>query len=463
MMIVRNNMITTDALKKRVFGTSKKKYLLVGLEFSIIIIITIAYVLSFILAKLELFLLSGLIFIGLGIGLFAFYFKATKNYLNSRGIYLLLWLTSIGLACMKLHPMQVQWKNQTWICLWLSTCLFIIGYSFTFTNNIPSFIIKDIRMSSFNSILIISCVILMVFLFEVAVFGGIPMFSHDMSAYHSFALPFLHYITVSCVLIAPMTIIHLYTNRSSKIEKYILLLDNIIMFMIPLLIVSRQLLLMGLIFIFFTFLELHDTSKIPIRYLLYFVTAMVVAWIFLTKARHQSDEYIRYVFKLDDKMSVPLYRVYMYIAFNFDNFNDIVGRIEGYSYFLYSLNPLLTFTGTKGIVTKMSDIVLPERFLPVYTTYPYIIAPYKDLGVIGVVIYSIAIGYFTGIIEMRNIRIKTSKTILSHTVLNYCLIFSFFTSFLSNTSIWGYFIVIFLFSSLAGEKPVDKSFGGIIN
>ena len=37
---------------------------------------------------------------------------------------------------------------------------------------------------------------------------------------------------------------------------------------------------------------------------------------------------------------IEISKIYMYIAFNYDNFNDVVNRIEGRSFFLYSLTPL---------------------------------------------------------------------------------------------------------------------------
>lgn len=410
-------------------------------------IITFGMLLSWMLALGKLFILSGIILIILALALFVVYFKKTKNFLNSRGVYSLFWIISVGLSAMKFHPLQVQWKPTTWICIWLSVCTFLIGYDIAIYVKKRKLCMKGIHMDEFTAICGLSSIILLVFFLEVAASGSIPLFSSNMEAYQSFALPFLHYITVSSVLIAPITIMYLYTHKCSKQKKCALFLINLIMISIPVLIVSRQLLIMNLIFIFFTILEMRDTSHFPLKYVIIFAVVLIIGWIILSQSRNQSDAYIKYVFKLDDKMSVPLYQAYMYIAFNIDNFNDVVGKVNGYSVFRGMLGPLLTFTGTKGIAEKLFIVSMPDRLLPVYNTYGFLLTPYKDLRSFGVVIYCLVIGYFTGHVEKSVTVSKTPKNVLDHVIVNYVLIFSFFSAFFSNTSIWGYFIIVFAYDS----------------
>lgn len=416
------------------------------------VIITGVMLLSYFLALKALYILSGCLLLLLGIGLFILYFKKTKSYLNSRGLYFFFWLSAVGLSALKIHSMQVMWKWQTWICIWASLVMFLIGYNLALISKVQYSKIRCFHLDTLSVIYGLSAVVFMVFMLEVLVAGGFPLFSSNMEAYQSFALPFLHYITVTCVLVTPLTILYLWNNRCKGIQLFILIVINVIMLMIPVLIVSRQLLIMNVIFIFFTILELENKAKIPKQYILIMAGVLCVGWIFLSSSRNQSDAYIRQVFRLDDKLSVPLYRIYMYIAFNIDNFNDIVGRVDGYSYIYRALNPLFTLTGTKGFVEPFIHSVLPPRMLSVYNTYSFLQTPYGDMRELGVALYCTVSGFFTGSVEKGLRKKKNTKNVLFHVVVNYILMFSFFSAFLSNTSIWGYFIVILIVDLLISHR-----------
>jgi oligosaccharide repeat unit polymerase len=412
---------------------------------------------SWVASLFHYYVVSGMLFILLAIVLFVVYFRSTKNYLNSRGLYLFVWIFAIGLSAMKLHPLQVEWKKATWICLWGSIVFFLLGYNLARRLKIVIPRIKVKSVSEYYLIIIYSLGILSVFFLEVVAAGTIPLFSSNMSAYASFGLPYLHYITVSSVLIAPFSIVYLFFNRVSKIKLLILCAVNAVMLLIPVLIVSRQLLILGLLFCFFTIMELKGTNKIPFKTIGICMIGIFIGWMFLSNSRNQNDAYIKYVFHLDDKMSVSSYQMYMYLAFNIDNFNDAVNNIEGHSIILHSLNPLLTLTGTKGIISSLVTEQLPPRFLPVFTTYSFLLSPYEDLGVIGVILYCCGIGMLTGLIEKKVLEQKNVKTIVLHVVVNYCLIFSFFSSFLSNTSIWVYIVLIVLYDSICHTSSYKKT------
>lgn len=426
------------------------------LDFSIIVSVSIVMIASWILSLFQFYLASGLLFILLGVILFIVYFRSTKNYLNSRGLYLFVWLFAIGLSALKLHPLQVAWKKETWICLWGSVVFFIVGYNLARRLKIVAPRIKVKHVSEYRMIILYSFGIFSVFVLEVIAAGTVPLFSSNMSAYANFGLPYLHYITVSSVLITPFSIVYLFFNRVSKTKLLVLAAVNIVMLMIPVLIVSRQLLILGLLFCFFTIMELKGTSRIPFKTIGICMIGIIIGWAFLSNSRNQNDEYIKYVFHLDDKMSVSSYQMYMYLAFNIDNFNDAVNNIQGHSIVLHSLNPLLTLTGTKGIISSLVSEQMPTRFLPVFTTYSFLLSPYEDLGVLGVMLYCAGIGLLTGLFEKKNLEQKNVKTIVLHVVVNYCLIFSFFSSFLSNTSIWVYIILIVLYDSICHKSSYDK-------
>ena len=429
------------------------------LDFSVIVSFSFIMAVSWMMSALHLYLVSGFLFILLGVVLFCVYYKSTKNYLNSRGLYLFVWLFAIGLSAMKFHPLQVEWKKETWICLWSSVVFFLIGYNFARRLKVIMPKAKVKYVSEYRMIIIYSAVIFMVFTLEVIAARTIPLFSSNMSAYANFGLPYLHYITVSSVLITPFSIVYLFFNKINKSRLFILAIVNVVMLLIPVLIVSRQLLILGLLFCFFTFMELKGPSHIPFKTIGICLAGIIVGWFFLSSSRNQNDEYIKYVFYLDDKMSVSNYQMYMYLAFNIDNFNDAVNNIKGHSIILHSLNPLLTLTGTKGIISSLVSEQMPARFLPVFTTYSFLLSPYEDFGVLGVMLYCCGIGLLSGGIEKKILEKKNVKTIVLHVIVNYCLIFSFFSSFLSNTSIWVYIILTVLYDLICHNDTNTKMKG----
>lgn len=406
--------------------------------------ITIVMFISYILSMLGEYIVAGILLMVCGIGLFFYFFYSTKNYLNSRGIFVLAWMAAMGLSALKIHPMQTQWKLETWLIFWIVLIAFLFGFYFASNGfvNQTKFVMPKIDM--YILILIVSAVIIAVFALEVINFGELPLFSSDMAAYQEFAMPYLHYITVSSVLIGPMTILYMYSNKTTKMQKVILLIVNGVMLLIPILILSRQLVILNIIFIIFTFLEVTNTSKIDIKYIIFLGGLILAAWFILSGFRNQDDAYIKWVFHLDDKLSVPLYKIYMYLAFNFDNFDFNVGKLDGYALGYNSLNPLWTLSLSKGLWSEGVYNVGGQRMIEVYTTYPFVYTPYTDGGILGVFVYSGVWGFFAGRIEHLRATLNRAQDILMHVITNYGLIFCFFSAFMSNTSIWIYYIVVVL-------------------
>ena len=413
--------------------------------------ITIHMLIAFLCESKQLYFLSGISLMILGLMGF-FYFRTKSNsILNCRSIYFASWYCTMGLSALKIHPLQTNWSTATWLCFWLSGVLFLIGYEFGTKNRKRKRKINNKKVDPFYIIILLFSSTLIAFIFEAIMFKGVPLFSKSMSAYVDFSMPYIHYITVNCALIPALSIFYFYKKkRLDHFRKSSLLVMNAIMIAIPALILSRQLLILTFVIAFIAFMDRQKKIKIKKRHIIIIVIAIIIGWSYLTKNRGQNDAYLKRVFQLDEKLPVSLYQVYMYIAYNFDNFDAAVKTLTNYTFGFYSLNPLWTFTATKNLWPESITLFQVERPIYFYTTYVHLYYPYIDFGIAGVVIYSITIGFFAGRLERNKIE-KKNRYVSSHLFL-YSLGFSFFSAFLLNTSIWEYFIVLWLVRQLSVDR-----------
>lgn len=410
----------------------------------------ISYLFTLITAKISTFLM-----IGSGIYLFIYFFRSTKCYLNSRGIFSAIWFGTIGLACLQLHPLQRNWDIKTWICLWLTYICFLIGYELQnkytvrITKKLKPKLIEKLRLNYFTVLIILIIIITLAFIADSVYSGYIPIFSKDMNAYVNFGLPYIHYLTVSCALIGPLTIYYFKKYRVLKISKIVLIVLNVFMGIIPILIVSRQLLLLEITISIFTYLKLTNTKKIKLKYVIICFFILALSWSMLSLFRNQDNSYLRSVLGLQDvdyPLTVSQWRTYLYVTFNFDNFNYNVINLSDFSYGARMLYPFLTLIGVKKF---FPEVIASNSYLKImdsFNTYPILMEGYSDFGVWGVVIYLVLIGYFVANVEKKCEERKNDFSVISHSIINYSLIFSFFTSFFAITTTWVYLIILFIFN-----------------
>ena len=114
----------------------------------------------------------------------------------------------------------------------------------------------------------------------------------------------------------------------------------------------------------------------------------------LTVARSHDVAYLNGIFEMKDP-ATPIFitQPYMYIANNYDNFNCLVTELPAHSMGLKSLFPLWALTGLKLIKPELVDF-------PIYTTKEELTTvtlfydAYYDFGVVGVFLFSAALGLF---------------------------------------------------------------------
>ena len=86
------------------------------------------FLVSYLFSWMHLYFISGAVLMLYGIACYVVLYIRTRNLINTRGVFLVFWLFAIGLAALKIHPKQVDWQVETWLCLGVSTVFFLLGY-----------------------------------------------------------------------------------------------------------------------------------------------------------------------------------------------------------------------------------------------------------------------------------------------------------------------------------------------
>lgn len=412
-------------------------------------IISLFFVIAFMLSLTNYPVASGILLFIMSVMLFYKYFKFTGSFTNLRSLFLVSWGGAISLSALRIHPLQTMWSIETWIILWSSFVCFLLGYEMS-----PKLKIKGLRLrgiSKLNLLYLLFCIVILSLAFETITMHGLPAFSEDMGAYQDFHVGLIHYFTVSCVLFLPLTIEYIFCNNTTRFQKIILVIMNIIMFIIPILIVSRRFILMNIIISALTFFRVSNLDrKIKLKYVFRVIIILIGAWLLLSMLRKQDSIYLYRVLGLDDKLPVALYVPYLYISFNIDNFNSIVGTVTQYSYGFQSFFPIWGLTKLKYFWPDyITGVTVKQNLIGVYTTYSFLLTPYLDAGGLGVALYCILLGVISGVVE-RNTLVHNNYIVLQ-SLITYCLLFSFFAAFLSSQEMV-VFCVIAIFFKMYDKK-----------
>ena len=87
----------------------------------------ICYLASYILARFDHYLVSGVLLLAAAIWLYMEDYRKYKNLIHLRGLFSLFWVGGEGLACLKLSNLQTDWSGMTWFCLFLALHRLLAG------------------------------------------------------------------------------------------------------------------------------------------------------------------------------------------------------------------------------------------------------------------------------------------------------------------------------------------------
>ena len=419
---------------------------------------------------------SAFIMVLCGVFLYVLFSKINNDIFNNKAIFSGVWFCSIGLAQLRLNVNQIPWENKTWFCLFVAYVSFLLGYSVLKKNKKNPPVKTKLKESTFFWIIIANfAVSILSFIFEAVNLGFIPAFTSDQASYVGFYVKGVHYFTVSIVLFVPLSILYLknFLNVISKLKIAFISVCSLIAFAIPVLIVSRQLgLLQAVLCLFAVYYISGSLNKIKVFAMILVVAIGVSNWLIISSLRNQDNEYLREVFDAppvtqeiyEEEMPEPIetkpdaeyssnvskwpmfiYHPYMYISFNFDNFNYSVTQINSYAKGIYSLHPIVHMSPLVRLYNKYPMYIYNK----IYNTYPVVYTPYYDFGIVGIFIYMFLIGLLASFSATWN-KEDPFLQIISY-LIKFALMFSFFASFFANTAFLFYIVVLFIMSFVSNQ------------
>ena len=405
--------------------------------------------------------LSGLVLMAAAVGMYGHYYIRSRNLLDFAALFSLFWVGGQAVACLKLSNLSTRWTAVTWACLILSYGCFLIGYECGLFERKP----KKERASKgysakrlMRAMTILLLLSVLAFLFEAVYLGFIPLFSPEPHAYSYFHVSGVHYITVSCVLVPPISVIYwMEKKRLERKEKIALCILDVIAFLIPILCVSRFQLMLSIALCVLIYFQLSRQWKLS--YLVGAGLALVCLYVLLTFARRHDVAYLNGIFDMKNA-DTPIFitQPYMYIANNFDNFNCLVKELPAHTWGLRQLFPVIALTGLKFLKPELVSFPLYVTKTEL-TTVSLIYDAYYDFGIIGVAVFGLLLGFVCRRLFLFVRNRKNPIGYLLYGQMAMYLVLSFFTTWFSNPTTWFWFGVtgvLYWYMERAGRKTGGK-------
>ena len=414
------------------------------------------YFLAFQAKKTGLAGLSSLLLLLLALFLYCTEKKEEKNNLPLCGLFALGLIGGEGIAVLQLSTLSSSWTGTTWLSFYLAYFVFyLLYYTVKKIIFIEDKIEKNLpdgtsetrqRKTAFLKLCIFALLLVsyLCFFIEAKVLGYVPLFTeHTPHAYSAFHLKGVHYFTTLFVLV-PMLLPFLL-----KLERRVTAFSLICFFLsllLPILLVSRFQLIFSLALYIISLLLLGYSLQWKKALLLFLF--LLTTYILLTVERAHSVSYLIDIFAMKNK-NIPIFFVqpYMYIANNYENFNLLTKEIEAHSHGFRMAYPFLTLSGLKYFVD------LPLTY-PVYltkeelSTLGLLYDAYYDFGIIGVGIFSAALGGIASVLHAFMKRKNNPFFLGIIAQFSFYLSLSFFTTWFSNASSIFYFGVSLLFAMI---------------
>jgi len=413
------------------------------------IVYLICYTGSFFLARGEHYFLSGALLLAAALWLYFRDYRHSGNLIHLRGIFSLFWVGGQGLACLKLSRLQGDWRAMTWLCMALAFAGFWAVFevlSRTYGTGYDSHS-RWRRFTGdpkpvYHMVCGVTIISLTAFLVEAVVLGYVPLFLRGVPhAYSEFHLTGIHYITVSCVLVPSLAILHAHLERGRGSEQR--MVTSIVMtgisLLIPILCVSRFQFVFAVLLAGFTYISLQ--KQFNPAYAAAPAVIILPVYLILTVARSHDVEYLNGIFEMKNAaMPIFITQPYMYIANNYDNFNCLVEVLPEHSFGLRGLFPLWALTGLKFAFPQLINypIYVNKKEL---TTLTLFYDAYYDFGWVGVLIFSCLLGVAAYLLTIKLREMRNPMGYLLYAQLGVYLMLSFFTTWFSNTTTWFYLIL----------------------
>jgi oligosaccharide repeat unit polymerase len=403
-----------------------------------------------------------------GLSVFIFFgsYLYYKDVFSPTGLMGGTWFFALGVTSLRLSKLQQPWDSYTWFVFIISAFSFLAGAF------LCSPLIKDVKFSwdnirvskiwsrqkYFLSIFLLFGICLFVYFIEAKVAGGVPLLAKDKTeAYGSFGITFIHYITVSILMVPALCYFYIKTYippGERTAAKLVLIGLSMFSFIAIVTLMSKNLIFHMILFLVL-FANYIRKKKISLKYILIFMLIVLIGMISLAEIRFASDVLV----KLGQLDLPPGYQwaamPYIYLALNFENMNQVI-----------NINPPVNFTvGSKTLAPLWIFSMYSRVFKDALTSEggsghlveenfnvsTYLEAPYKEYGLPGVIIFPFIYGGITQIVYLLMRKTGSPLFIGIYCVVANAAAFSFFDNFYAHPTSTFFIIVLVLIHFFSKE------------
>ncbi len=293
--------------------------------------------------------------------------------------------------------------------------------------------------------------------------GFIPLFATFTHAYNTFRMTGVSYFMVSQMFVPALSMIYLLDGgweRRNKKSLIILGVCNLIAILIPVLCISKFQLAMSVMLPVLLLLLMRP--QIPVKYIVTgggsLVVLFGVAAIVMTMTRNYEPGYLNSIFEMKyESMPLMFQYVYMYIANNYANFNELIMAIGNgeiaFAWGMKELFPVFALTGLKFLVPELVHfpIAVTKEEL---NTLTLIYDAYYDFGVAGVVLFAAVLGIACA--KLRKMTQKRCNPIayLFYAQIAMYVMLSFFSAWFTVPTTWFWLVLtgMMYFYTSRGKK-----------
>lgn len=405
---------------------------------------------------------AGLLLMAAGAAGAVLFYLEKKWLLDFRALLSLFWLGGEGIAALQLSKLQSPWRISTWIAfavfylcvLWgmeLGMRLFAGFDRAGHRMDVRTDARGDMTERIFRSIAAVAILSVGCFWIEVVIMGYIPLFSHDTHAYNYFHVTGIHYITFSCMLVHPLTLIYVLEGGVTDTKRvWLLVLANLAALSIPIFCISKFQFILTLllpIMVFFLYYRVIPWKKVLIGAAGLFAVSLAV-FLFMTARRNYEEGYLDSIFQMKNAaMPLPFQYVYMYIANNYDNFNCLAEALaDGRASYLFGLKELFPVFALSGLKFVFPGLTAYPTFFTIeeLNTLTILYDAYYDFGLIGTALFGGCLGLVCSFLEKLVRGTRNPVSYLFYGQIAMYVILSFFSTWFTNPTTWFWLVVTWI-------------------
>lgn len=335
-------------------------------------------------------------------------YKKNQDKISPGGMFCFLWFSTAALASIEMFKnsyLQVEWELETYVVIVLSGLIFFFTY-YVMTTKFKPIVCDKLRFSFqykivFDIFVVLSIIATVYRFFDEGInLEKLWTFQDEFDAKTNLAeaTPFIFYFEMLTPYLALAGLFEFYFNDYCKPARRIWLFFYVLyaLFVYSLVLnISRGtalVIILGFIFIRsrikqYTWLNIVAT-----------LTALIAFLIGSAFIRMNSESFAM-SYMGESVLEQAFSSIYTYVAFNFENLNQLVAHNIEPTYIYYSMKFLLwPFLKDDYLANKMGLYDFDTLYFNART---YLYAFYHDLGLIGCLLYTFLISLFISLIELK--------------------------------------------------------------